>query len=674
MSRHLSSHLPTVLTAHLCLGLLCAGAALKAQPAPRQVGSREALPFDATGMHRPIEIGTVGLVQAGDDPAWSRPEFDDSGWRPVDARTRLKEYFPQKRSAIVWRRIHIKVNPGERELALQAYFIARAFEVWVNGEKVIESGQVEPYVAYLRNARLIVRIPEAQLRTGALVIAIRARAPLTWWTTPAPAFNGPMLTLGDESTLRDRNLLSMIGENTANFFEGLLALGVGLVALALFISQRQRMEYFWIFVLGVFTVASLPCALFSVLRNIPATWWIPNEIFSFGIFVAILLMVQAFLHKSFGWFLWLCVIVACLMSTLSDVGYWYGFFPASFGGYFSIPIGIIFAVFVPVVLFRQLRRGDREAGILLIPFVFYSLWIYADIGALLLQQITPLSRVAVHALQTINAFPVGIFNFGLSDLGNISFNFSLAIIMVLRSTRMSRQQALLEGEVAAAREVQQVILPEQIESVPGFTIESIYRPAAQVGGDFFQIIPIEADGSLLIVAGDVTGKGLHAGMLVALLVGAIRTSADMSTDPESVLRALNERMLGRGHAQATCLALKIARDGQVTLANAGHLPPYLNGQAVAMEGTLPLGAIEGLKFSVMHFQLNDGDKLLLLSDGIVEATNAEGNLFGFDRVDELLRTAATAAEVASAAQSFGQEDDISVISVTRTAVLEPAIA
>jgi serine phosphatase RsbU (regulator of sigma subunit) len=133
-------------------------------------------------------------------------------------------------------------------------------------------------------------------------------------------------------------------------------------------------------------------------------------------------------------------------------------------------------------------------------------------------------------------------------------------------------------------------------------------------------------------------------------------------------------MLGRGNAQATCLALRIARDGQVTLANAGHLPPYLNGEPVDMEGTLPLGAIEGAKFSVMHFHLKDGDKLLLLSDGIVEATNAEGHLFGFDRVDELLRTAPTAAEVASAAQSFGQEDDISVISVTRTAVLEPAIA
>jgi serine phosphatase RsbU (regulator of sigma subunit) len=74
----------------------------------------------------------------------------------------------------------------------------------------------------------------------------------------------------------------------------------------------------------------------------------------------------------------------------------------------------------------------------------------------------------------------------------------------------------------------------------------------------------------------------------------------------------------------------------------------------------------------MRFQLKQGDRLMLMSDGIAEATDADGHLFGFERVHELLRTAKFAAEVASAAQAFGQKDDISVISVTRTAVLESA--
>jgi serine phosphatase RsbU (regulator of sigma subunit) len=100
-------------------------------------------------------------------------------------------------------------------------------------------------------------------------------------------------------------------------------------------------------------------------------------------------------------------------------------------------------------------------------------------------------------------------------------------------------------------------------------------------------MPHLIDGSLLIVAGDVTGKGLKAGMLVALLVGATRTATDWTSDPEVILRTLNERLLGRGDAHATCLALNIKEDGQATLANAGHMPPYLNGEALAMDGALP---------------------------------------------------------------------------------------
>ena len=93
-----------------------------------------------------------------------------------------------------------------------------------------------------------------------------------------------------------------------------------------------------------------------------------------------------------------------------------------------------------------------------------------------------------------------------------------------------------------------------------------------------------------------------------------------------------------------------------------------------MEGALPLGMMEGAEFSVMHFKLAQGDRLVLVSDGIAEAMDPDGQLFGFERVHELVRAAKSATEVASAAQSFGQEDDISVITVTRTAVFEAALA
>jgi serine phosphatase RsbU (regulator of sigma subunit) len=251
---------------------------------------------------------------------------------------------------------------------------------------------------------------------------------------------------------------------------------------------------------------------------------------------------------------------------------------------------------------------------------------------------------------------------------------SLGLLLLRRLLLSVRRPRVMALDLKQAQEVQRVLMPKEQPPIAGLAIETEYRPACEVGGDFFQIVEHPTDGSVLIVAGDVVGKGLKAGMLVALLVGAIRTATDTSLDPEFVLGVLNKRLLRRGDAQATCLALSIAKDGEATLANAGHMAPYLNGEALPMEGALPLGMIEGAEPSLMRFKLAVGDKLLLMSDGIAEAMDADGQLFGFDRIHDLLRTATTAAQLASAAQSFGQDDDISVISVTRTGALEHATA
>jgi serine phosphatase RsbU (regulator of sigma subunit) len=273
---------------------------------------------------------------------------------------------------------------------------------------------------------------------------------------------------------------------------------------------------------------------------------------------------------------------------------------------------------------------------------------------------------------------VNLFIFGTTvttlQLSNLLLVAALSVLLLRRLLVSLRTQRLMALDVRQAQEVQQVILPEGQTTLPGLTIESEYRPAREVGGDFFQVIPHKSDDSVLIVAGDVTGKGLKAGMLVALLVGAIRSTAELNSDPEFILGALNRRLMGRGDAQATCLALRIDFDGRVTLANAGHMPPYLNGELLPVEGTLPLGMIEGNEISVMRCTLEENDRLVLLSDGVVEAMDVNGSLFGFERVHDLLHVAGTAAEVAAAAQAFGQQDDISVISVTRTSVLEPVVA
>ena len=322
----------------------------------------------------------------------------------------------------------------------------------------------------------------------------------------------------------------------------------------------------------------------------------------------------------------------------------------------SLVVRLGLLVVLILVVYRGIRRQGVE-GWLVLPAVIL----------LIIAQFTS-ELVVMHLL--ITWFPFGV-RVTMSQTADLLSAAVITVLLLRRLVLSVREQRLLALDVKQAQEVQGVILPEAVTKLPGLVIETEYRPAREVGGDFYQIIAHPTDGSLLIVAGDVAGKGLRAGMLVALLVGAIRTTSEVNFDPLLVLQVLNRRLLGRGEAHATCLSLRIGADGAVTLANAGHLPPYLNGQAIEMEGALPLGVLAGAEFTVTHFQLQENDRLVLASDGIVEAMDEQGRLFGFARVQQLLQDRLTAAEVAAAAQRFGQQDDISVIAMTRTAVMVP---
>jgi phosphoserine phosphatase RsbU/P len=336
------------------------------------------------------------------------------------------------------------------------------------------------------------------------------------------------------------------------------------------------------------------------------------------------------------------------------------------GVYFSLlPLILLIAGVVPVLLVIHFRRGNREAGILLIPVILSSLDLYVEVLLALLGQVRFFAPAADRLSDKLQHLHAGPFTLGLGTFSELLYVLSLAIIIVLRTARIGRQQALLEGEVAAAREVQQVILPEQAEAVPGFRVESVYLPAQQVGGDFFQVLPA-GEGGLLVVMGDVAGKGLPAAMLVSVLVGAIRTAAAYSRAPEELLAQLNERLLGRTHGGfSTALAAHITANGSVAVANAGHLPPYLDGCEVRLPGELPLGIAGGASYETTRFSLPPGGRLTFYSDGVVEAQNQKGELFGFDRGREISTQPATA--IVEAARQFGQQDDITVVTIERLA-------
>ena len=246
---------------------------------------------------------------------------------------------------------------------------------------------------------------------------------------------------------------------------------------------------------------------------------------------------------------------------------------------------------------------------------------------------------------------------------NLLFWLSLAVVLILRSNRISLAQSALESEIEAAGQVQEVILPKPGEGIPGFRVHSVYRPAQQVGGDFFQVLPA-CDGGLLLIVGDVAGKGLPAAMMVALLVGSIRTITQFTNDPAAILQELNARLVGRtAGGFSTCLAAHFRTNGEVTLANAGHLPPYLDGEEVALGGSFPLGIVQNAESTQCTVRLACGSRLTFYSDGLPEAQNEKGELLGFERARALSQLDAEA--IVQAAIAFGQKDDITVVVIER---------
>ena len=251
-------------------------------------------------------------------------------------------------------------------------------------------------------------------------------------------------------------------------------------------------------------------------------------------------------------------------------------------------------------------------------------------------------------------------------LGYIGFVF-VSISEGRRHLRLQLEKTQLESEMNAAREVQRVMVPQELPRIVGYDLESVYRPAAEVGGDFFQVIPLPS-GRTLVVIGDVSGKGLGAAMIVSMFVGILRTVTSFTEEPAQILAEANRRLCGRIHdGFATCLVVRLEDRGRLTLANAGHLPPYCNGKEIALAGSLPLAMVEDAAYTQSTLEMSAGDVVVLLTDGIAEAQNEQRVLLGFTRVETMLRQGATAAGLADAAQHHGQNDDMTVISVARAA-------
>ena len=223
----------------------------------------------------------------------------------------------------------------------------------------------------------------------------------------------------------------------------------------------------------------------------------------------------------------------------------------------------------------------------------------------------------------------------------------------------ARERAAYSAEMQAASTVQQLLLNRASRTLPGFSVESVYLPASEVGGDLFFLQP-GPDGSLIALVGDVSGKGFTAAMRVAMILGTL--NRETSSEPHEILASLNNALIAQGELGfTTACCIRLMPSGEYILANAGHISPYVSGLEIETEPSLPLGMVPDQSYLSQSGTLHRGERMVFVSDGVPEARSPTGELLGLDTLPQLTRS--TAREIAETAQRFGQEDDITVLTI-----------
>ena len=596
----------------------------------------------------------------GDNASWSAADFDDSSWPQISSASDWSSQGYKDYAGYAWYRFKVNVPRESRQLGLYIPSILTSYQVFADGQLLGSFGRFPPNPIVYNIQQHLVMLP--QDHGDQIEIAIRV-----WhWPHWASFYGGGIREaprIGDPGELKtwmkfeDQDTFWSM---TANNCSCLLCFLYATAGLLMLLMRRREKVYLWYALSGYFFGTTNLLADYGAFRDSP-------------VFLGVVLtdLVAAAGFFSFAMFLWLLLgarrtiwIWVSSASLVLHAAKW--ILPGT--STLSIPVDnvtnlvIDLPVFIGtvVILMQGVRRRDPDARLLMVPVAFNTLANLTSDG--LFAALTAGQSWAVPIWSFWNQTFNWPFPFGLYSLSIWMIILAVMAILVLRFARSRQEEEQLKGELDAAQAVQQMLIPETAPLVPGFRIESAYKPARHVGGDFFYIRPCE-DSGLLVVVGDVSGKGLRAAMTVNSVMGALRTMP--SLPPSRILGDLNRGLMGQMQGGfVTCCAAQIDGAGNVIFANAGHLPPYLDGREIALENGLPLGLAESAEYSEMQVRLEPGAKLTLISDGVVEARNCAGELFGFERTQAISNQ--SAQNIARAASTFGQEDDITVLTLAFT--------
>ena len=244
--------------------------------------------------------------------------------------------------------------------------------------------------------------------------------------------------------------------------------------------------------------------------------------------------------------------------------------------------------------------------------------------------------------------------------------------------------ARIEQELKVARLIQQTLLPKTLPELTGYDVAAYYQPAREVGGDFYDFVDLE-DGRLGLVVGDVTDKGVPAALVMATTRTMLRAAAQRLFSPGEVLQRVNEVLVQDipPNMFVTCLyAVLDPQSGRLLYANAGHDLPYMR-RAGRSEGAeemratgMPLGLMPGMAYEEKEIVVEKGESVLFYSDGLVEAHDPRGEMFGFPRLQGLVGTHRSGGSALISfllseltrftGEGWEQEDDITLVTLERS--------
>ena len=625
--------------------------------------------FDLDKLREPVSpIDGLWHFHTGDNPVWADPNFDDSNWplvRSGESWTK-QGYFTY--SGYAWYRFAVQVADGRKPLGLLLPRIYTGYQVYANGKLIGGSGSITPTAAptFAANPKLF-RLLSGAAGPQTIHIAIRV-----WEYRPIVSWVGggtlrPGSAAGDPELLAERLHWITTEQKSVlvnSYAYGLLATVVGLTILMLFLLHREDREYLWFSALLLAGAADAMLNAQGFSDAYPFLLFRLTDEVLVAISVLAALLFFSIILKTHRSPLWWIIYVAAAISPLSVAIYYLQW--ASVGFSYSLQLACLLPAYIwilaalSIVVFRNyaarllLAPALRRLGFFLGIALLYGVEIF-DSVVYIGQSLGWYQLPSRHTFLLEHPFPVDLL-----DVARYIFIFALLTFLVRRFSLARQEETRMSTELAAARSVQLQLIPETPPVTPGYVVESVYLPASEVGGDFFQVRPAD-DCSLLIVVGDVSGKGLQAAMTVSAIVGALRGCT--LREPAKVLSYLNSALHGQVSGFFTCCAALIESEGKVTIANAGHLPPYLNGEELAVAHDLPLGIAHGNTYEEQTWQFGAGERLTFVSDGVVEARDASGQLYGFERTREM--SGQLAETIARTAQLFGQEDDITVLTVTR---------